>query len=421
MKYAFLNSLLTSPWQVDYNTFAQHYPILRGVFNGIVYGDGQEPQNSIPYMIATGANETEQKKYVNVIPIRGIMLKHDTECGPVGMRTIGQRLINSDKNPNITGNVLLFESGGGQSVAVPEITDAIKACKKPVVAFIDGFAFSAAYYAASYCKEIIASRAADEVGSIGTLIAFEEFEKFVKSPDGITHVRIYADGSDDKNGEFETALTGNFKLIKEKILNPVNEQFKADVKANRPKVTNEHLTGKTFKASEILGILVDAIGSLQDAVNRVAALADADKKNKNASNNTLNMDKYPLLFSALGVNELAITDGSSSLSEQQLTAIENALATERNARTQAQTELAAASANLAAANTNLETANAAKTIIENNLQNANNRITVLEKELEKKPGAKPLEEEQNANPDATPTADETFFGRFSRLQKELNS
>jgi protease-4 len=324
------------------------------------------------------------------------MLKHDVECGPKGMRTTGQRLLEGDKNPNVIGSILLFESGGGQSIAVPEITDAIQACKKPVLAYIDGIACSAAMYAASYCKEIIASRETDIVGSIGTMIAFEDFEKFVRDESGIVHVRIYADGAENKNEEFEQAITGNFKFIKEQILNPVNEQFKLDIKNNRPKVAKEHLTGKTFTAKDVIGILVDTVGTLQYTVDRVAKLA---QNNSKIYNNT-DMNKYPSLLRTLEVSELAVIDGQSSLNEEQLQTVETALAK--------------ASAN----ETNLQNAITAKTQAETNLQTANERIAVLEKELEKKPGANPAGEKPEPEP---AQGEETFYGRFNRLKKEFNN
>jgi ClpP class serine protease len=418
MNYAFLSSILVSPWQVDWNTFTQYYPVLRGVFNGLAFGDGKEPENSVPYQMgassaSSGGSSQSDERVVQVIPIRGIMLKHDMPCGPVGMRTVGNRLLSGEKKKNVVGSILLFESGGGQTMAVPEITDAIKACKKPVVAYVDGMTCSAAMYAASFCKEIIASRETDIVGSIGTLIAFENVEKFGKDDRGMVHVRVYADGSEDKNGMFEDAITGNFNLIKEQVLNPHNERFKTDIKANRPKVEAKHLTGRSWEAREVMGILVDAIGTLQYAANRVAEIAQAEKEDKiNSSNNILGMKNFPLLLAALGMSEIAVdADGFSSFTEQQLSAVEAALSaanlnlrTAQDARTRAETDL--------------QTANTAKTKLETDLQTANSRITVLEKELAKKPGAESADDEGDT--DQQPKGEESFYGRFARMNKEFD-
>jgi ClpP class serine protease len=410
MNYYSLKSLLTSPWQVDLTTFTTYYPILRGIFNGLVIGTGKEDQNSLPFTekvlnSAGGKNNPAEEKYVQVIPVRGVMMKHDMACGPAGMRTIGQRLVNGEKQKNVAGSILLFESGGGQSTAVPELTDAIAECNKPVVAYVDGIACSAAMYAASYCREIIASRETDIVGSIGTMISIEDFEKFGKDQNGMVHVRIYADGSEDKNGEFEKALTGDFKLIKESILNPTNETFKADIKRNRPKVTDEHLTGKSFKAKDVLGVLVDSVNSFQWAVNRVAELAElAEKEGKNIANNfqtnILTMNKLPLLLAALALTDLQLQDGQATLTEEQLEKIEAAL-------NKSQTEL--------------QTANASLQTTKTELQTANSRIEILEKELNKKPGAQSADEAAGKSGETSNTDNETFYGRFLRMQQEMYS
>ena len=64
-----------------------------------------------------------------------------------------------------------------------------------------------------------------------------------------------------KNNEFEEAINEfNFKPIKEKILDPANEEFLANISNNRSVKENE-LTGEIFKASEVVGSLIDEIGN----------------------------------------------------------------------------------------------------------------------------------------------------------------
>ena len=421
MNYLFLKSILSSSWQVDWPTFQQYYPLLKGAFSGMVFGEGEEEGNCQPFQIDVlndAGNGKTARKSVQVIPVRGLMTKHDMDCGPKGMRTIGSRLVEGEKAGHIAGSILLFESGGGQTDAVPELTDAIKNCIKPVVAFIDGRACSAAMYAASYCKEIIASRPTDVVGSIGTMIASEGFEQFSKDENGLIHFRVYADGSEDKNGEYENALKGDFKLIKESLLNPVNEQFKADVRANRPKVTDGHLTGKIYKASEVMGVLVDSIGALNTAAERVAELAktepsfamrvmenyaelsDAVKEmGLKTQSKIINMNEFPLLLAVLGTTELAVQEGQTSLNTDQLEMIEKALEAAATAKT-----------SLQAATTKLQTATT-------DLQQANERIAVLETELEKKPGAESLLDDTD---DGEGTENKDSFGtRYNAIKNDL--
>jgi protease-4 len=302
-----------------------------------------------PFQVAATASKTgatASEKTVNVQPVRGVMLKNDSGSGIIGTRTMASNLLAADKQAKVCGHILLIDSGGGQVAAVPELSDAIKKLSKPIVAFVDGCMCSAAMYVGSYCKQIIASRNTDSVGCIGTMIELSGFPKFNKEPNGYTYARIYADQSSEKNDDYETALTGDFKLVKERVLNPHNEQFIADIRANRPNVKDEHLKGRTFRASEIVGTLIDSIGAFETAVQSVVELSQSNNSTTQQFNSTMK-SKLTALMVLLAVTELVIEDGQTSLNEQQLEAIENALAAGNTAAT-----------DLATANANLQTANA---------------------------------------------------------------
>jgi protease-4 len=347
MQYSFLKELVTSAWQIDAITAQVYAPVLRGVFNGLHFEREDPDEKYKPFQVAATASKTgatASGKTVNVQPVRGVMLKNDSGSGIIGTRTMASNLLAADKQAKVCGHILLIESGGGQVAAVPELSDAIKKLSKPIVAFVDGCMCSAAMYVGSYCKQIIASHDTDSVGCIGTMIELSGFPKFNKEPSGYTYARIYADQASEKNDDYETALTGDFKLIKERILNPHNEQFIADIRANRPNVKDEHLKGRTFRASEVVGTLIDSIGTFETAVQSVVELSNSTTQQ---FNNSTMKSKLTALMALLAVTELVIEDGQTSLNEQQLEAIENALAAGNTAAT-----------DLATANANLQTANA---------------------------------------------------------------
>jgi protease-4 len=353
MQYSFLRELVTSAWQVDAITAQIYAPVLRGVFNGLHFEREEPDSKYLPYQVAVTQQpngSTAQQpndstpKRIYVQPMRGIMMKHSTMSGITGTRSMAANLLRADKEKEVIGHILLIESGGGQVAAVPELSDAIKELSKPIVAFVDGCMCSAAMYVGSYCKQIIASHDTDSIGCIGTMIELSGFPKFNKEPDGFTSVRIYADRASEKNDDYETALTGDFKLVKERVLNPHNEQFIADIRANRPNVKDEHLKGRTFRASEVVGTLIDSIGAFETAIQSVVELSNSTTQQ---FNNSTMKSKLTALVALLAVTELVIEDGQTSLNEQQLEAIENALAAGNTAAT-----------DLATANTNLQTANA---------------------------------------------------------------
>jgi ClpP class serine protease len=208
------------------------------------------------------------------------------------------------------------------------MADAIQALTKPVVAWIDGMSASAAYYINSYCSHIMASRATDQVGCIGTLIQLQGYPKFAKLDDGSVVARIYADAAAEKNDEYEAALEGNFTLIKERILNPHNEQFVSDVKTNRSVVLDEQLKGRTYNAGDVVGTLIDSIGSFNDAVELVISLAKpiAGTKQNSNINNSKKMDGLTNLNNIQSISGFEVVDGHASFNEEQLNDIEQELA-----------------------------------------------------------------------------------------------
>jgi len=237
---------------------------------------------------------------INILSIDGIITKYGG-ASHYGMREMGQMLIKADAENNVKGHIIVMESGGGSTNAIPEMTEAMQQVTKPIVVWVDGIMASAAMYIGSYADYIFASRSTDMIGSIGTMIEFAGKPK--QAENGNTKdrfVRIYANKSTNKNGMFEEAINNyNFKPIQEKMLNPANEQFIQDIKANRPNVREIELTGEIFKASEVVGTLIDEIGTFQQAIDKVVSLTEQKEINTKLNTNmnlTELKSKHPELF-----------------------------------------------------------------------------------------------------------------------------
>ena len=203
--------------------------------------------------------------------------------------------------------------------------------------------------AGSYCNHIIANREDNRVGCIGTLIQLDDYPRQVKDDHNMIHLRVYADGADEKNSEFEEALEGNFKLIKERVLNPANEKFKADIRKNRPAATEDQLKGRTYFAKEVVGTLIDAIGDFDSAVAKVIELSNTNIKQMELKN----------LQKITSCKDLVVVDGNATLTEEQLGDIDQALDNG--------TELESVKTQLTEANNTIKTLNAEKA----NLQKTN--------------------------------------------------
>jgi protease-4 len=256
-----------------------------------------------------------QGKQISVVRLEGVMMRDEAWCEP-GTRDIAKWLRQGDADPRVLANIVLIDSGGGAADSVKDLADAITACQKPVLAFCDGDMCSAAYYAGCYADHIMANDGRNRVGCIGTMVQLVGYPAKAKDENGYTRLRIYADGSEDKNSEYEQALEGNFELIKRNVLNPLAEDFRNDVKTRRPSTTDEQRKGRTFYAQDVVGTLIDSIGSLKDAVKQALDL----------STNTISeMKGHENLQSLDTCRNLQMVDGYVSLNGEQLAEIDKAI------------------------------------------------------------------------------------------------
>ena len=202
-----------------------------------------------------------------IIPIQGSLMKQDY-CGDYGMQTLASLVTLAANEPKVKSIVLLMDTPGGSADGSLDLADAVSnAAKiKNTVAYIDGLCCSAGYRIASRANAIIA-KPQSIIGSIGTMITLR-FNDGQLAQRGIQEATINADGSPDKNADYLQAKIGNYTLIKESILNPMNDAFVSEIKAYRKNVDAAALTGKVFDSSKAKNLgLIDAEGMLQDAIS----------------------------------------------------------------------------------------------------------------------------------------------------------
>jgi len=457
MNYLFLKDIVTSPWQVDASTFRSLLPIFRGFMSGANIERAEEPAFYKPYTISATDQSTvmgyyaddqdelmdqepEKEKVVNVLPIRSVLTKHDQDCGPRGTRTYANRLLRADAEENVIGHIIIAESGGGQAIAVPELTDAILKCKKPIITWVDGMACSAMYYIASYTKEIIASRANDVIGCIGTMAVYEgRKSKSEANEDGEIQVTIYADGSEEKNEEYTRAIDEfDFNLVKVRFLNPLNDQFKSDVSANRKGVRPDQLKGRSYFASDCVGTLIDSIGEFSVAMERIIALSDfkPSKKSSNQENKVTPKNKVEMKKQFLNVNKvlnveaLEATEEGVFLNEEQLEVVDSQIAQIDTLTNEHATAIDAVTAELATANESVTAVTAERDAARTELTNALDpfnaidptiasaatpeaKVQAIRTLLAAKPGTAPTGTLENSDPV------ENAFDGFSAEEKEI--
>lgn len=282
----YLHQIFSSIWMINPDYVANYLPLIAAHLKGEPISISPQPTNKNENAIqfATIKNDTytiseygvEQSPEVApegsvaIISIRGSITKHDQDCGPAGMLTKANLLERCYANDNIKSVILRIDSGGGSAFAMMHMTEKIAQRNKPVLAYVEDAAYSAAYGICSACDMIVANNKLAGIGSIGSYITIADYAEYYKNM-GIKLIEVYATKSSDKNKMYYEAINGNKKLLQEYI-DTFNEEFLSMVEKNRGEnLTTDKNTwssGKEFFAEKALEIgLIDSIDSFENVLN----------------------------------------------------------------------------------------------------------------------------------------------------------
>lgn len=195
-------------------------------------------------------------------------------------KQLEQDIIDAENNPSICAHLLHIDSPGGEAWYMDRLSDCLRSAKKPIVGIYEEYCASAAYYIGSHAQKLYATTAHDFVGCIGTMCSFWNFEPYFKKL-GIEKVTAKATNSQLKNKIFEDLQEGKSDDYIERVLNPMNDQFLAEVKAMRPKLAELDddapvLQGESFYTQEAEEVgLIDGKRTLSEAIMEAAQLGDA--------------------------------------------------------------------------------------------------------------------------------------------------
>lgn len=399
-----IRSILSEPWYLSIDEATK----LNFLFTAIFNPEARRFEPPTRYeaarltdIVLVSRGETEPGIKVGIVYISGVLCKYDPACG-FGMETYGRLIQDFGSTPDIDALVLATDTPGGSVAGMEELTTIIKTvgASKPIVAYVSDMAASCGYWIASCCREIIANHATATVGSIGVMCTIQDMSEYFEKQ-GIKIHDIYAPQSKDKNQEYHEVKKGKFDLTKER-LSVYAERFHAVVRENRPNVTDDQLTGKVYFAGDVVGTLVDGIGTLQYAITRAAELVEAPAastalEQTNQTNIDMSKPKTSLaaLAAAAGVEAFETADGSIALTAEQADAVEAVMA-------------AATSAMEAVQQTVTQTQSALTTA-----QAENQTLAARIAELEKGSGAPSASVAPAADGDGTPSGEMSFGEAFT--------
>lgn len=402
----FLSAILKGNWLIEPNfAFAQGSLIASFINRQTEF----TPEISNPLTaFAVDAKDINGTKYsssegfkgapsnsVAVISVRGILMKEDMVCGPAGTATLGRIIQQADSNPKISAIVLNIDSPGGTVDGTEALANIIRNTNKPVVAFADGLMASATFWIGSAANEIIASTDTDEIGSVGVIMRFADWQPHWEKK-GVKFHTISASTSPEKNKAFNELREGSYDTYIKEVLDPIDKKFMDIIKERFPECEDKHLTGKVFFARDVMGVFVNSIGTLSDAITRAYQLTSPEEENTNHNiKNRRSMKQFVKLNAVLGLDALESADEAVSMNEEQLELVESALFQNEQAvaeaRTEAETQRDAANAELATTKTILTNALAAFDSIDPTIaaaESAETKAEAVRTLLAAKPGVK---------------------------------
>lgn len=232
-------------------------------------------QDAAGFFVTNDLSELEPTdEVVFYHPIKGMMLAYP-EWGwsytfgwytMFSTMTFIEDLKKAERSPNVLAHFLHINSGGGEAWMLDIAYEAMRNCKKPIYAFVEGMCCSAAYYLACTASVIKSFTQNDTIGSIGTMFSHLDATGYLENI-GLKRVEIYASRSELKNKKYDDAIAGEPEMLIKTVIDPLQNQFEASVKQARSQIAalpDDHpvLHGETYLASQAIEVgLIDGIVS----------------------------------------------------------------------------------------------------------------------------------------------------------------
>jgi protease-4 len=224
--------------------------------------------------------ETVEGARVAVITAQGDMLPGDQPPGTIGGDSLASLIKTTAEEEDVKAIVLRVNSGGGSMFAAEVVRQEllrVRASGKPVVVSMGSVAASGGYYIAADADEIWASPSTI-TGSIGVFAAFPTFEKLLQragvSTDGVGTTEMSGALRPDRplNPQVVSALDSGVRHAYRSFLRIVADGRDMTLEEVRPLAE-----GRIWSAPDALDNgLVDALGSLEEAIDAAAARADLE-------------------------------------------------------------------------------------------------------------------------------------------------
>lgn len=210
------------------------------------------------------ARKVTTRDRVAVIPVTGPVFRYAnlfTEIsGATSLEVLSRDFTAAAEDPAIKHIVLNIDSPGGQANGIAEFAQMVRESKKPVTAYVDGTAASAAYWIAAAAGHIVMSKTA-MVGSIGAVVSISTTKN-----DGA--VEIVSNQSPNKRPDVTTEA-GRSQV--QTLIDALAQVFIEDVAQYRSVSVEDVVTrfggGDVFLATEAVARgMADEVGTFEGLI-----------------------------------------------------------------------------------------------------------------------------------------------------------
>jgi signal peptide peptidase SppA len=214
---------------------------------------------------------------VGVIAVRGVTARYADQVNGMCQRqgrsaeSLQADLNRAANDPSIKTIVLRIDSPGGTVAGTAETADLVRGISargKPVVAYVDGLAASAALWLASQADEIVASSPASEIGSLGVMTAHIDVSRQAEARG--MKVQIFRSVALKAPGAMGETLNSDQQASIQRMLGELHDAFATAVQAGRGLTDAQRdviANGETWTAGRAISLgLVDRISAWDDLV-----------------------------------------------------------------------------------------------------------------------------------------------------------
>lgn len=231
-------------------------------------------ESSIDMMDLTSPSDPARTQRIATVFATGTLTKAGTSIDSSSSLAQFRRDVRQvAADPSVDGILLLIDSPGGTVAGTADAAAAVAeaAAVKPVFAYVEDLAASAAYWIASQADTITANHATAMVGSIGTYLVVYDSSQAAKNAGIKAH--LFTTGPLKGAGAPGTPITPEQAQHFQQMVEQTNQQFLLAIAKGRQLEAGyvETLaTGATWLANEALSVgLIDQIAGLDQTVSQL--------------------------------------------------------------------------------------------------------------------------------------------------------